>query len=250
MQVIRKVINRIARLFSWLAFRSKHSGVPIVWPLRIGTYYSQDGQDLYLSSILFNYLRNHPDAWVVDVGANHPEYFSNSLYFEQHYGCRTLAIDALAEFGEDWSTLRPNAIFRATALGSSEGAIVLKVPVEGDKMLTAVDGGVQKLQAGANVEERKVPMTCLKHLFRELGIGDVALLSVDVEGFEMEVLKGIDFDQVDIKAVLVENNSGSLFGDEPIREFLLSRGYVFFSRIGYLDDLFLHTSVTNGLERI
>lgn len=250
MRLVRKVFNRIRRFFAWLAFRRRYPAVPIVQPLATGTYYSQEGQDLYLSSILFNYLRNHPRAWIVDVGANHPEYFSNSLYFEKFYGCRTLAIDALAEFGEVWATLRPDAVFRATALGSSEGAIVLKIPVGGDSMLTAVDGGVQKLDRGASVEERNVPVTRLATLFAEQGIDTVALMSVDVEGFELEVLKGIDFNRVDIKAILVENNSGSLYGDEPVRELLRRHGYVFFSRIGFLDDLFLHSSILNGLKRI
>lgn len=100
-------------LLSRLLFRIKHPEIARVRPLAVGTYYSRAGQDLYLSALLFNYLRNHPGAWLVDVGSAHPEYFSNTLFFEQHFGCKTLALGVPPEAHELWSVLRPTARCRS-----------------------------------------------------------------------------------------------------------------------------------------
>jgi hypothetical protein len=90
-------------------FRIKYPDARQVRPLAVGTYYSRAGQDLFLSALLFNYLRNHPGAWVVDGSGAHPEYFSNTLFFEQRFECRTLALGVPEELLELWMALRPSA---------------------------------------------------------------------------------------------------------------------------------------------
>jgi len=211
----------------------------------VGTYFSGDGQDFYLSSLLFNYVRNHPGAWIIDVGANDPEFLSNSLYFETYYACRTLAIDPLEEFRGVWKKTRPGAIFVAAALGSEEGSTELMIPTDGDDMFSSVVGGVQELRDMA-FDKRVVPLKRLGTIMGEHGIRSAMLLSIDVEGFEMEVLKGIDFDKVEIKAIVLGNNSTGLTGSNNVREFLRKENYVFVARLCDADDVFLHQSMING----
>ena len=49
-------------------------------------------------------------------------------------------------------------------------------------------------------------------------------MSLDVEGFESDVLNGIDFSKVYIYCIVVENNKGQEKENE-IRKFLFSHGY-------------------------
>ncbi len=51
-----------------------------------------------------------------------------------------------------------------------------------------------------------VPAHTLDYLFKKHGIKKVDFLSLDVEGYELEVLKGIDFNEVDISFILLEVN--------------------------------------------
>jgi hypothetical protein len=50
---------------------------------------------------------------------------------------------------------------------------------------------------------------------------DIDLVSIDVEGAELSVLKSINFDKVNINCFLIENN----YGLTSETEFLKSKGY-------------------------
>jgi FkbM family methyltransferase len=247
-RVISIVINRLTQLIQYARFKLKYPNVPIVKPLKLGTFFSQDGQDFYLSSLLFNYLLNHKNSWVIDVGCNHPQNFSNSLFFEKAFNCRTLAIDPIVEFSEIWANHRPSAIFLNAAIGSSSDQVVLRVPTgrNADNMFASVEGGTLKKKWVDHFIERSITCLKLSDVFILHNISEAILLSIDVEGFEMEVLKSIDFSQCLIRCIVLENNSQGLYGSDDVRDFLGNHGFVFHSRIGWLDDVFVHSSMING----
>ena len=239
--------NLLKRYLSYIAFRFKYPNVKMIYPLKIGTFYSQDGQDVFLSTLLFNYLNNNPNSWIVDIGCNHPSHFSNSLFFEKFFGCRVLAIDPLSEFEKIWSHERPTAKFISTAVGSSTTSIKLNIPQGkfSDNMFATVTGGVNK---AAELEslERTVQCKSMSSILAEQDITEILLMSIDVEGVELDVLKSLDIDSVMIRCMVIENNSTKLYGDSVIRDYLTCRGYVFFARIGLLDDVFIHQSMISG----
>lgn len=210
------------------------------------TYFSEFGQDFYLSSLLMNYIRYHHQIWVVDVGAGEPEFLSNSLYFETYYGCKTLAIDALDEYKSQWEKERPAATFVCSAIGSKKGNATLIVPNNGNKMFSYILDG-QDTHTDNEFSKRKVPVDTLSHVLNDKEISSIMLLLIDVNGCEFEVLKGIDFSRVNIKSIVLENKTESYIGSETIRTFLISKNYVFVSRISNNDDVFLHQSMINGI---
>jgi len=247
-RIIRGGYNRINRLIKFILFKLKYPNVPVVRPLAVGTFYSQDGQDLFLSSLLFNYLTNNSSSWIVDVGCNHPQHFSNSLFFERAFNCRTLAVDPLVEFSDLWANQRPSAIFINAAIGGTPNSVVLRVPsgTNADNMFAALEGGHFKKELGGDYIERTVRCMKLSELFESHCITEVLLLSIDVEGFELEVLKTIDLKKCMIRCIVLENNSCSLYGSDDIREYLHSLDFAFYARIGVLDDVFVHSSLMNG----
>lgn len=250
MKIINGLKRRFKCQFDLVRFRVLHPNIPIINPLRIGTYYSQDGQDLYLSVLLFDWLKNHLGAYVVDVGCNHPERFSNSYFFEKYFKCNVIAIDPIEEFGELWKKFRPDATFIATALGKEESIVTLNIPEQHavyDDMFSSVAGKNSKI-GKTECLQRKVPCTTLASILNKYQLNEIAILSIDVEGFEVDVLQGIDFERALIRCLIIENNTKSFYGSEEIRTYLKSKDYIFYSRIGMLDDVFLHRSIADSLK--
>lgn len=240
-----RLINWLLRQVEFLKFRSRHPNVPILKPLTIGKYYSQDGQDLYLSALLFNEFKKLDGGYVVDIGCNHPERFSNSYFFEKFFNCKIVAIDPIEEYGDKWRKLRPNANFIATALGKSSGIVTLNIPVQSavyDDMFSSIAGKNPKV-GNVQCTQREVPCVTLQSILDSHKITNVTVISIDVEGAELDVLEGINFERVSIQCFIIENNTKNLFGTDDIRIFLKSKGYVFYSRIGFLDDVFLQNSL-------
>lgn len=69
-----------------------------------------------------------------------------------------------------------------------------------------------------------VPALTLRDVFKKHNTKKVDFLSLDVEGFEMEVLKGIDFSEVDIIYMLIEVN---------LKEYSLEEMNAYLSQFGY-----------------
>ena len=76
-------------------------------------------------------------------------------------------------------------------------------------------------------ENIKIKTVRLETLFDKYQMKDIDLVSIDVEGAEMSVLKSINFDKVNINCFLIENN----YGLSEETEFLKSKGYTLFGNI-------------------
>lgn len=240
---IIRILNKFVYKCKLVSFKFKYPNVPIFLPIQIGTFYSQKGQDLYLSALLFDIIKNdHENLWVIDVGCNHPSKYSNSLFFEKYFKIRVMAIDAIQEFERIWSAQRPQAKFIATAVGANSGIVKLNIPSDpdADNMFSFVESGSNK-KPEMLFQKRTVSLTRLADLIKKFDIKEILFISIDIEGFELEALKGIDFEVVKIYCIIFENNSHSLFGSEEIREFLEQKGFQFCFRIDSYDDVFVNS---------
>lgn len=80
----------------------------------------------------------------------------------------------------------------------------------------------------------KIKSTKLQTLFEKHNISKIDLISIDVEGAELQVLKSIDFEKTDITCFLIENN----YGLQKETEFLLQKGYYIAGNIQW-DSVFI-----------
>ena len=126
--------KRFSQIISWCKFKLLHPKVPIINPWSIGTYYSQFGQDLYLSTILYKLIDNRDIVNIFDIGANDPITFSNSLFFEKSFNSKIFAIEPINTFEQKWMKYRPKSNFLPYAVGAKDiQEIILNIPYGNEK---------------------------------------------------------------------------------------------------------------------
>ena len=69
-----------------------------------------------------------------------------------------------------------------------------------------------------------VPCFSLTTIMRAIGVSRVDYFSLDVEGGEIDVLKGINFGKIEIKSFTIEHNNDKK-NREAINSLMLEKGY-------------------------
>ncbi len=190
-------------------------------------YYSQYRQDMFLRLLLFPQKN---DGVFIDVGGNHPVTINNTYFFEQ-IGWTGLAFEPVKKKNLLWEMRKTECL--PIALGKEEAEMEF-VEYEADTM-----SGIKRSVDfdGAVKDIYKVKVRPLSAILAERNIKHVDFLSIDVEGGEIEVLEGIDFDVVDIYCILIENNKGDK-KEKRVRQFLIRKGYFLFGHL-WLDDVWI-----------
>ena len=207
---------------------------------------SQFGQDYFIAKIINNKIKY---GTFVDIGANDPEYNNNTFYFETTCGWNGIAIEPQEKYVKEWKRKR-KAKFINCCIGKESGTVQLlqyESPNEWEDQLSCVSSMARKEDGHLESRTIKVRMCPFSEIARENTLTDISLMSIDVEGYEIEVLKGIDFRVARPRILLIEN-CRKLAGDESIRKLLFDAGYVFAMRIWTTDDLFLEKKFADSLN--
>jgi hypothetical protein len=145
-----------------------------------------------------------------------------------------------------WDELRPKSIFVTSALGASEAEIELRIPRDNKLASSFIPVNTQDTKI-IEYSKRKMMLRKLERILEKHAINVVMLLLINVNGSEFEVLKGLNFNKVEVKCILLRNTSSYLIGRNDIRKYLFSQNYVFVARLADNDDVFLHQSMINGI---
>lgn len=210
-------------------------------------YFSQEGQDRIVHD---HFFKGRPIGFFCDVGANHPVKYNNTKFFED-LGWKGLVFEPLPNMKELWNIERKALLFPFAA-SDVEGELVFSIVSDSEKhgdMLSFVKE-TKDSKYIFDTKEILVKTRPLKSVLQENGITSIDYMSIDVEGHELNVLKGIDFNAVRINVLTIENNpvGNYINGNDEIRRLMLNKNYIFWGRIVGLDDIYVHKKYIKEMQ--
>ena len=170
----------------------------------------------------------------VEVGAHDGITGSNTYHFEQ-IGWKCVLVEPVPEMCERMRRFRTGTIVNCAA-SSAPGEAVFHVsdPFESWSALHLTEPQKDRIaSAEAAVREIKVSKRTLDDILAEAGVEEPDFVSIDVEGHELEVLKGFSLDRFRPRILIVEDNADAT--GVSVRAYLENAGYRNFLRTGVND---------------
>lgn len=182
---IKKILNRVRSPFSQDSF-------------------AQGGEDILLSNFFFG----KENGCYVDVGAHHPQRFSNTYYFYLK-GWRGINIDATPNSMKPFQQIRPDDINLEIAISDTEEELsfyLLNEPAFNSFSLEQANKWKEfnkdwKIEKTATLKTQKLSDVLDKYLHPHQNID---FLSIDVEDFDMRVLRSNNWTKYRPDFILVE----------------------------------------------
>jgi FkbM family methyltransferase len=203
--------------------------------------YSQAGEDLIVSALFrsfgmsrFSYL---------DVGANHPDFISNTYLFYKQ-GSRGVCVEPNSALCTKHRRLRPEDVClnvgvgfddRKTAdfylFGGFADGLSTFSKSDAEHWVNVGMDGIGKFRSPQVVI---MPLMSINEIISKTGTPD--FLSVDVEGLDLEILRTLDFERYPIKCICVETlrhdqNQQASRDIESLR-FMEKHGYIIYADTG------------------
>lgn len=190
--------------------------------------YSQTGEDriidFYLGEI-------EPDSvYYVDIGCNHPFRMSNTMRLYQR-GAKGLAVDANPSVIKKYKRARPRDIVVCACVSDRKGEGTLTL-AKRDAMSTVSEVFAQNFLSSSDIERHiTVSFVSASELFRQNDVPkNFELLSVDVEGHDLEVLRSLDLGVYRPKLIVVEMHvthfSLEILTKDKVYSYLTKQGYI------------------------
>lgn len=209
--------------------------------------YSQEGEDMILRR-LFDGVTN---GFYIDVGAHHPKRFSNT-YFLYRRGWRGINIEPNPEMIPLFNRYRPRDT--NVCLGVSDEAGELTYFLFNEPALNSFDASLTAARQTNPeyhlIDTKRVRVERLETILsKNIQQGeDIDLMTVDVEGHDLNVLRSNDWKRFRPKCLLVEilNSSISDVLESLTHAYMIANEYVLFAKtvhtVFYLDDTAEHLS--------
>ena len=191
--------------------------------------YAQEGEDILLNRI-FNFKQS---GVFVDVGAHHPKRFSNTYLFYK-MGWRGVNIDAMPGSMAAFHNIRPLDKNIECGVGLKKGQLTFYIFKE--PALNTFDENqarIYKSEGWELLEEKFVDVLPLVDLLEaNLESKEIDFMSIDVEGFELNILRSNNWTKFRPTFILIEDLKFSFdhLDENQVYQFLIGEGYSIFGK--------------------
>jgi len=205
------------------------------------TCYSQFGEDIIINH-LFNQLDILKPSYL-DIGANQPKYISNTYLFYEK-GSRGVLLEPNPHLFNKLKKQRPNDIVINSGVGISEVAEAdfYVFPDYANGLSTFSEKEAQHWQQTGMKGYGKIPVekiikmpltpinTLLQKYFSEKSPN---IISIDVEGLDLDILRSMDFIKYQPEVICVEtllyDDRQKGYKNKDIIDFMLSKNYIIYA---------------------
>lgn len=158
---------------------------------------------------------NFRNGFFIEAGANDGLRQTNTLFFEKYYGWKGILIEAVPHLAEACGKNRPRCIVENCALVAADFEQT-EIEMQYCNLMSLVKGAMgsddkdrDHIRRGCEVQriesyDLKAPVRTLTDVLDQYSVGTIDLFSLDVEGYEMNVLRGLDFERYRPRYLLIE----------------------------------------------
>lgn len=196
--------------------------------------FSQAGEDRIVHYLFYSLGLDKPTY--VDIGTNHPVH-GNNTYFFYHRGATGICIEPDPVLFAKIKQVRNRDKCLNVGIGLNEttAAEFFKYPAKHSGYNTFNKEEVELRQnTGLNYEEKLlIPLKNINHIL-EQNMGHAPdLVSIDVEGLDLEILRSYDFDNYAPLVLIAETirfgDTAAAAKQQDIIDFVLSQGYTVYA---------------------
>lgn len=198
-------------------------------------FHSQLGQDKFV----VDFYKGKKHGYFVEVGAFDGVYLSNTLTLERDYQWKGICIEPIPSYFTSLQKNRKCRTFGVAAFSANDQQVDMCVAGVVSAVSTFIGSRFQNVLRAPRV---KVKTRTLTSLFQEAKAPSfIEYLSLDTEGTELEVLRGVDFTRYTFGIIDVEHNFQEVTRS-AIRKLLESQGYYYHGE-NSVDDRYVHKSL-------
>ena len=215
-----------------------------IWELFANPKYTPKPSLNNIDDGLKKYL-SYPNGFFIEVGANDGWKQSNTYHLEFGRRWRGILIEAVPELYQACFKLRKrSSVFNYALVDEDYSAS--NATIHYADLMSVVSGAKddellrKHLQEGIACQKLKrtyeinVPARTLASILEECGVKTIDFFSLDVEGYELNVLKGMNLTKYRPKYILVEMNDY-----EDVNAFLVTQDYRQIDKLSCHDYLFM-----------
>jgi FkbM family methyltransferase len=200
--------------------------------------YPSSGGSFINRIIVDEYFRDVRDGFFIESGACDGIFQSNTYYLETELNWSGLLIEPNPDYVEECIFNRPKSKVYSCALVSpdyqGDSTVLYSIACKG-AMGTVGDRGIWINESETPVVHENIPVKTLTSILDEIQPPQINFMSLDVEGYELNVLQGLDLEKYKPEVIVVECHG------ELIREVdnILSIYYNLDNKISDIDYVYL-----------
>jgi FkbM family methyltransferase len=203
-------------------------------------FYSQFGDDY----LVWKFFNEKTDGFFIEVGAFDGKHLSNTYFLEQQ-GWDGICIEPFPKYFDLCKKKRNSHCINAAC--TNKPATSVKFWTEEDGLFSRMGGNKPPIVKHKQLTPIEVPGITLNQAIEQYPTDIIDFLSVDVEGLEVNVLKGLNFKRHQPRLIIAESNSYA--ATQQLDNFLISqKGYTYAGKLGRINRYYVQNQ--RDVERL